>query len=70
MLQVIIWLGCVYLVVKGVGVLMTALASPRKPRTGLIILGGLTLAACVAAAGLFFWLSLAIGSEMPELPRY
>lgn len=50
MLQILTWMLCFYLVVKGVEVLQIGLASNRPNRTALIILGGATLAACALAA--------------------
>jgi hypothetical protein len=50
MLQIITYLLAFYLVVKGIEILQIALASNRESRTGMITLGGLTLAACVLAA--------------------
>ncbi|HEY6343616.1 MAG TPA: hypothetical protein VIY49_19140 [Bryobacteraceae bacterium] len=49
MLQILTYLLAFYLVVKGVEVLQIGLASSRERRTGLIVLGALTLAACLVA---------------------
>jgi uncharacterized membrane protein HdeD (DUF308 family) len=53
MLQIITYLLAFYLVVKGIEVLQVALASPREKRGGIILLGALTLVACVAGAAWF-----------------
>ncbi len=47
MLQILGWLGCFYLVIKGVQVLQTGLAASHKERNFLIVIGGCTLAACM-----------------------
>jgi len=53
MLQIITYLLAFYLVVKGVEVLQIGLASNRSPRTSLVVLGALTLLACIIAAATF-----------------
>jgi hypothetical protein len=53
MLQIITYLLAFYLVVKGFEILQVGLASSRQKRGGLIVLGGLVLAACVVAAFAF-----------------
>lgn len=53
MLQIITYILCFYLLVKGVEVLQIALASGRDRRTAMLVIGGLTLAACTIAAGAF-----------------
>lgn len=50
MLQILTWLVAIHLVVKGVQVLQTGLASSRDNRKVLIGIGGTTLAVCLAAA--------------------
>jgi uncharacterized membrane protein HdeD (DUF308 family) len=50
MLQILTYLLAFYLVIKGVEVLQIGLASARPNRAPLIVLGLLTLAACVVAA--------------------
>ena len=50
MLQIITYLLAVYLVVKGIEVLQIGLASNRESRSGVIILGALTLVGCIIAA--------------------
>lgn len=50
MLQVITWLGGLYLIVKGIEVLQIGLASSRPDRKPLIIIGLVTLGICVCGA--------------------
>ena len=50
MLQIITYVLCFYLVVKGIEILQIALASGREKRTALFVIGGLTVAACIIAA--------------------
>lgn len=75
MLEILTWLLCVYLVVKGVEVLQIALASSRPKRAGIIALGAVTLIVCILAAGLFAWLqtdqaqSVSSAAERPS-PSY
>lgn len=49
MLQILTYLLSFYLVIKGVEILQIALASSREKRRPLIILGSLTLIACIFA---------------------
>jgi len=53
MLQIITYLLCFYLVVKGIEVLQIGLASNRPNRAGPISLGVCVLIACMVAAGAF-----------------
>jgi uncharacterized membrane protein HdeD (DUF308 family) len=53
MLQILTYMLAFYLVVKGVEILQIALASNREKRDGMIIIGVLTLIACIVAAGGF-----------------
>jgi len=53
MLQILTYLLSFYLVIKGVQVLQTGLASSREDRNVLIAIGALTLAACVIGALVF-----------------
>ena len=53
MLQILTWLLSFYLVIKGLQVLMMALASARENRTGLVLFGMITLAVCVGGAVMF-----------------
>ncbi len=74
MLQIITYLLCFYLVVKGIEILQIALASGREDRRPMIILGALTLAACLLAAFAFVGMqdnqATSMASSMPTLPRY
>lgn len=56
MLQIITWVLCFYLVLKGVEILQIALASNRENRTGMIIWALIVLGVCVLAAGAFITL--------------
>jgi hypothetical protein len=53
MLQILTYMFAFYLVVKGVEVLQVGLASSRASRVGPIVLGALTLGACILAAAAF-----------------
>ena len=53
MLQVLTYLLCFYLVIKGVEVLQIALASTREKRGVVLAIGALTLTACVVGAAVF-----------------
>ena len=70
MLQIITYTLAFYLVVKGVEVLQIGLASARTNRIGLIIIGGLTLAACGVAAFGFVVMqesqAVSVSSSMPS----
>jgi hypothetical protein len=50
MLQVLTYLLCFYLVIKGLEVLQIGLASNRPARGGLVVLGTLTLIGCIIGA--------------------
>jgi len=57
-LQLIVWLMAFYLIIKGIEVLQIGLASSRERRSLLIVIGVLTLIACVIVAiGTFVTLS-------------
>jgi hypothetical protein len=53
MLQIITYLLCFYLVVKGVEVLQIGLSSAREDKTAVTWIGIGTLAACIIAAVVF-----------------
>jgi uncharacterized membrane protein HdeD (DUF308 family) len=53
MLQILTYLLCVYLVVKGIEVLQIGLASNRENRSVLIVIGVITLIICILAAIVF-----------------
>lgn len=53
MIQILTYLLAFYLVIKGIEILQIALASNREKRGGIILLGVLTLIACVIAAVTF-----------------
>jgi hypothetical protein len=50
MLQIITYVLCFYLVIKGIEVLQIGIASARPTRQGMIAFGALTLVACIIAA--------------------
>ncbi len=72
MLQIITYLLAFYLVMKGVEILQIGLASSREARGGLIAVGALSLAACVAAGGFFVKMqddqALSLQRSMPSVP--
>ena len=74
MLQILTYLLCFYLVIKGVEVLQIALASGREKRRGMITLGVLTLAACVIAAFVFVGMqdemAGSLSANLPRVPSY
>jgi hypothetical protein len=53
MLQIITYLLCFYLVVKGIEILQIGLSSSRPNRAGPVTLGVCVLIACMVAAGVF-----------------
>jgi hypothetical protein len=53
MLQIITWILCFYLVLKGVEILQISLASSRENRASMIIWAVVVLAICIVAAGGF-----------------
>lgn len=70
MLQIITYLLSFYLVIKGIEILQIGLSSNRQKRGGLIIIGLLTLSACVIGAGAFSVMqdeqAASIGRSMPR----
>jgi hypothetical protein len=50
MLQILTYLLCFYLVIKGIEVLQIGLASGRESRMTVVAVGALTLIACIIAA--------------------
>jgi predicted anti-sigma-YlaC factor YlaD len=50
MLQILTYLLAFYLVLKGIEILQMALTSNREKRHAVIIIGALTLAACLVAS--------------------
>jgi uncharacterized membrane protein HdeD (DUF308 family) len=53
MLQILTYLLAFYLVIKGIEILQIGLASNREKRAGIIVLGVVTLVACIFAASSF-----------------
>ena len=74
MLQIITYLLCFYLVVKGFEFLQIALASNRENRTGIIFFAVVVLIACCTAAGYFAYLqdqqAHFMSRSSSDLPRY
>lgn len=56
-LQIIIWMGCAYLILKGLSILQVGLASNRADRGLLIAIGIAGLGVAVISALGFFWVS-------------
>jgi hypothetical protein len=50
MLQIITYVLCTYMVLKGIEILQIGLASPRPDSKGIVIWGGIVLAVTVIAA--------------------
>jgi hypothetical protein len=73
MLQIITYVLCFYLVIKGIEILQIGIASSRSSRAGPISLGACALIACIVAAGAFvamqdeqaFSLSRAMDGQLP-----
>lgn len=57
MIQIAIWLGCVYLVFKGVSILQTALASQNENKNIILLIGWGSVLASLIAAFVFFNMS-------------
>jgi NADH:ubiquinone oxidoreductase subunit 6 (subunit J) len=73
MLQILTYLLAVYLVMKGVEIFQIGFSSSRQDRSVAILVGVLSLAACIVAAA---WLVMlqdqqasALSNSMPQLPR-
>jgi len=54
LLVIIIWMGCVYLVLKGISILQIGLASNNANRGGLIAIGLAAFTVSIIAALFFF----------------
>jgi hypothetical protein len=70
MLQIIIWLGAVYLVFKGQEIQQIAAASTHENRDENLKRAKMWSAFAWVAAALFVVLSLAQGSAVPSPPRF
>ncbi len=72
MLQILTYLFCFYLIIKGIEVLQIGLASGRDSRTTVLIIGTLTLIACIIAAISFVNMqdnqAQSLQSSMPNFP--
>ena len=73
MLQIITYVLCFYLIIKGFEILQIALASNREKRAGIITLGVLVLIACIAAAVFFANMqdqqAISLSQNMPSMPQ-
>ena len=71
MLQLVGYLGCVYLVLKGLEILVTALAGREEKNVHNLnlLLALLALAGAIGAAYLFVGWFTAQGNAMPNFPR-
>jgi hypothetical protein len=70
MLQLVIWLGCVYLVFKGKEIEHIAAASSHESRDDNLAKAKVWTRMAYVAAVIFFLLSLAQGSSVPDVPRF
>lgn len=68
MLQIVIWMLCVYLIVKGVELRIIAQASSHESRGRIVEVATVWMIICILAAGIFFWLSIEQGNQMPMPP--
>ena len=66
MLQLVVWIMCFYLLVKGVELIQIARASD-KPIMGLSMTAAIV---CAVMAVVFVMMSVAIGESMPSAPRF
>lgn len=69
MMQIMIWLLCVYLVFKGVEIFQIAWMSPRESRSGGIALGALMVVVAVIAAISFVVLEEQMAAQVTESQR-
>lgn len=72
MLQIVIWMLCVYLVLKGAEIWHIAAASSHESRTSNMRVAAAWGVLAVLAAIFFFWLSIEQTSQMqmPQIPSY
>ncbi|OYW87305.1 MAG: hypothetical protein B7Z20_05435 [Sphingobium sp. 32-64-5] len=69
MIQIVIWMLCFYLVVKGRELELTASASMHENRERDLRSAKRWSIACNLVAILFFIISIAQSASMPDLPR-
>ena len=65
MLQIVIWMLCVYMVLKGVELWLIA-AAASEPRAGTKTVATIFLVVAVLAGAFFFFLSIEQGNQMPQ----
>lgn len=70
MLQIVIWMLCVYMVLKGVELWLIAAANTTESRTLSRAVSYVSLIIAVLAAGLFFALSLEQGRQFNQPSPY
>lgn len=72
MLQIITYLLAFYLVMKGVEIFQIGLASGRESRSGMLVLGGVSIVACIAVSFLIVKMqddqALSLQQSMSQLP--
>ncbi|WIA57639.1 hypothetical protein N6H05_07530 [Sphingobium sp. WTD-1] len=69
MIQIVLWMLCVYLIFKGKELVFIAAASSHESREHNIESAKRWARAAYVAAGIFFILSIAQGNSMPDIPR-
>lgn len=69
MLQILIWMLCVYLVLKGVELRLTAAASSHESRDNNMQTAKIWAFVAWSAAGIFFAMSLMQVNTIPDVPR-
>ena len=69
MLQIVIWMLCVYLLLKGPELRLTAQASTHETRDSLIKSAGVWEIVAYIAAIVFFGLSILQGNSVPSFPQ-
>lgn len=69
MLQILIWMLCVHLVLKGVELRLTAAASSHETRYNNMQTAKIWAFVAWCAAGIFFAMSFMQVSAMPSMPR-
>lgn len=69
MIQIVIWMLCFYLLVKGKELQFTASASMHEHRDRDLRSANRWAIACNLAAILFFIISIAQSASMPDMPR-
>lgn len=72
MLQIVIWMLCVYLVLKGAEIWHIAAASSHESRSANMRVATVWGVLAVLAALFFFWMSIEQVNQMPmpQMPTY